>query len=161
MHEVKRVTMAIMRLHKVQTPQRKRFNMDITVTQGTTELASGDLEVDTSTTPPTGTFTPDGGYEVTAHVSSWSASPNGAANWSFQVKDSVNGDFPLGPNGNPFTYSFTGNQNAQGSNPSGNVTWPTSGITAGDPVVWQGEATEGGDEDEDEDEGYSRTQSAG
>jgi len=130
--------------------------MDITVTQGSTELASGDLEVDTSTTPPTGTFTPEGGNEVTAHVSSWSASPNGAANWSFQVKDSANGGFPLGPNGNPFTYSFTGNQNAQGSNPSGNVTWPPS-IEAGDPVVWQGEATEGGDEDE----GYSRTQSAG
>ena len=130
--------------------------MDITVTQGTTELASGDLEVDTSTTPPTGTFTPTNGTEVTAHVSSWSASPNGAANWSFHVSGSANGGFPLGPNGNPFTYSFTGNQNAQGSNPSGNVTWPPS-IAAGDPVVWQGEATEGGDEDE----GYSRTQSAG
>jgi hypothetical protein len=38
--------------------------MDITVTQGSTELASGDLEVDTSTTPPTGTFTPTDGYEV-------------------------------------------------------------------------------------------------
>ncbi|HEV8134477.1 MAG TPA: hypothetical protein VGP85_07370 [Pyrinomonadaceae bacterium] len=130
--------------------------MDITVTQGSTELASGDLEVDTSTTPPTGTFTPTDGYEVTAQVSSWSASPNGAANWSFQVSGSANGDFPLGPNGNPFRYNFTGNQNAQGSNPSGNVTWPP-GIEAGDPVVWQGEATEGGDEDE----GYSRTQSAG
>lgn len=129
--------------------------MDIVVKEGTTELASGDLEVDTSTTPPTGTFTPDGGYEVTAHVSSWSASPNGAANWSFQVSGTANGDFPLGKNGTPFTYAFTGNQNANGTNPSGRVTWP-SGIEAGDNTTWQGEATEGGDEDE----GYSRTQSA-
>jgi hypothetical protein len=131
--------------------------MDITVTQSNTELASGDLEVDTSTNPPTGTFTPDGGTEVTAHVSSWSSGPNGPANWSFQVSGSANGGFPLGKNGTPFTYSFTGNQNAQGSNPSGRVTWPDSSIEAGDPVVWQGEATAGGDEDEE----YSRTQSAG
>ena len=129
--------------------------MEITVTRDGIEIASGDLEVDTSTRPPTGTFTPEGGFEVPAQMSSWSAGPNGPANWNFQVSMVANGDFPLGPLETPFTYVFTGHQSPNG--PSGEVTWPTDNIDAGDPVIWQGEATVGGDEDE----GYSRTQSAG
>jgi len=120
--------------------------MNIIVKQGDTEIASGTLEVDTSTNPPTGTFTPDDGTEVDAQVSAWSTSAGGSTNWNFRVSGSANGDFPLGPNGTPFTYVFTGNENSSGTNPSGNVTWPNTGITAGDPVTWQGEATEGGDE---------------
>jgi hypothetical protein len=115
--------------------------MDIVVSKGGAEIASGTLTVDTSTTPPTGTFTPDGGTEVTCNVSSWSSSPNGSTNWSFVVKDEANGDFPLGPNGNQFTYSFTGHENPQGTNPSGRVTWPPS-LPGDENPTWQGDATE-------------------
>jgi|GEM_PF-1898268 len=130
--------------------------ISIVVTEDGQELASGQLFVDTSTTPPTGIFTPDGegAQQVSAQVSSWSSAPGGATNWSFQVRDQPNGDFPLGPKGGPFTYSFTGHENAQGSNPSGRVTWPQPSITGGDTVEWQGGATQG------EDESYAARQGA-
>jgi hypothetical protein len=130
--------------------------MEIVVTRDGHEIASGLLFVDTSTTPPTGNFTPNGkgASQVPAQVNSWSSSPKGATNWNFQVSDRANGDFPLGPLGTPFTYAFTGHENDQGTNPHGHVTWPKASITGGDTVEWQGGATQG------EDESYAAGQAA-
>jgi hypothetical protein len=126
--------------------------MDIVVKRDGIEIASGTLTVDTSTNPPTGTFTPDGGTLVSCNVSAWSSSAGGSTNWNFRVSGEANGDFPLGNNGNPFTYTFTGNENASGTNPSGTVNWPGSGTPDDETVTWQGEATE--------DETYARGQGA-
>jgi hypothetical protein len=117
--------------------------MKVVVTQNGVELAKGKLTVDTSKTPPTATFKPHNGTEVSCSVSAWSTLANGAVGFSFTVSNSPNGDFPLGPGGTSFTYSFTGTENANGKFPSGGVTWPeTSSIKdgGGDPPVWQSEA---------------------
>jgi len=114
--------------------------MDIVVKNGVTEIASGTLTVDTSTTPPTGTFTPTGGTEITCNVSAWSSGPSGATNWSFRITE-ANGDFPIKENGKGYTYNFIGNENAEGSDPSGSVNWPSTSPKEDETVTWQGEAT--------------------
>lgn len=122
--------------------------MNIIVKDDGVQIASGWL-----TFEPAG-FTPSGGSWAPANISNWSTQPGGATDWNFQVSGEPNGGFPPGPNGNPFTYNFTGHENPNGTNPSGRVTWPPH-LEAGENTTWQGEATAG------DDEPYSRTQAAG
>ncbi len=127
--------------------------MDIIVKDADgSEIASGTLVVDTSVSPNTATLTPEDGTATACTGVVWTSNPNGAVGFTFQVSGQANGDFPLGANGNAFTYRFTGVQNANGL-PNGNVNWPAHpGITADDNATWQGEATE--------DEPFARTQGA-
>ena len=116
--------------------------VNITVSQDSQEIASGTLEVDVSARPQTATFTPEGGSAVTCQSVSWSKNPNGATNFSFKLT-ATNGDFPVPPN-TPFqVYSFTGQENGQGKDPSGNVNWPQDdpSIEGDQTATWQGEAT--------------------
>ncbi|HUE83939.1 MAG TPA: hypothetical protein VMM84_17685 [Pyrinomonadaceae bacterium] len=116
--------------------------MEIVVKKDGSEIANGTLDVDTSVNPVTATFTPDGGTQTDCTGVAWSTSTGGAVRFSFRVSGAANGDFPLGPNGNPFTYSFTGVQNANGL-PSGTADWPSGASPQGDDdVTWQGEATD-------------------
>lgn len=126
--------------------------MEITIKNGAVEVATGDLEV-TAGNPPTATFTPTDGTEANCTGVVWNAGPNGIVGFSFQVSDQANGDFPCGANGNAYTYRFTGNQNANGSNPSGNVNFPSAGIEGDDNDTWQAGAAE--------DEPYAQSQKAG
>ena len=111
-------------------------------------LATGKLTVDTKNTPPdpiTAKFKPQNGTEVSCSVPTWSMEANGAVSFSFTVSNTANGDFPLGPNGTSFTYTFTGNENGSGKFPGGSVTWPGDSLLkdeGGDPPVWQSEADE-------------------
>jgi hypothetical protein len=127
--------------------------MNIIVKDNGTEVASGTLVVDTSTNPPSATFTPDDGTETACTSVTWSGNDGATIRFNFKVSDQANGDFPLGPNGASHTYNFNGIQTANGL-PSGNVNWPNAeaGITEDDNATWQAEATE--------DEPYARTQGA-
>jgi hypothetical protein len=127
--------------------------MDITVKNGSVEVATGDLEVDTSVNPATATFTPTDGTETDCTGVVWNAGANGNVGFNFQVSGEANGDFPCGPNGGAYTYRFTGRQNANGSSPSGNVNFPSAGITGDDNDTWQAGASE--------DEPYAQSQTAG
>jgi hypothetical protein len=128
--------------------------MDITVKNSSgEEVASGELEVDTSTRPTTATFTPTDGTETDCSGVNWNTGPNGNVSFNFQVSGEDNGDFPCGANGNAYTYQFTGHQNANGSSPSGTVNFPSAGITGDDNDTWQAGASE--------DESYAQSQTAG
>lgn len=110
-----------------------------------TEIAKGKLTVNTSVTPITVTFKPNGGTEVNCTVTTWSTSSNGPVDFSFTVSNAANGDFPLGPNNTAFTYVFTGTENSNGTYPAGSVTWPGTSLlkdTGGDSPTWQSEADE-------------------
>ena len=130
------------------------MDIPISVSLDGQEVASGTLSVDTSTTPQTGTFTPDNGTgAVTCNSVSWSSAPGGATNFSFRLTAS-NGQFPVPPNTPSYTYSFTGNENANATQANGNVNWPQNdpSIKGDETATWQGEATEG--------EPYAQRQSA-
>jgi len=117
--------------------------MDIEVkNSGGTVVATGDLEVDTSTNPPTAQFTPDDGTETDCTNVVWNTGANGNVGFHFRVSGQANGDFPCGPNGNAHTYLFSGNQNANGNSPSGTVNFPSAGIAGDDNDTWQAGATE-------------------
>ena len=126
--------------------------MDITVKNGNDVVATGDLEVETGP-PVTGTFTPTDGTETACTGVVWNTGPNGLVGFNFQVSGEANGDFPCGKNGNAYTYRFTGNQNANGSSPSGRVNFPSAKIEGDDNDTWQAGATE--------DEPYAQSQTAG
>ena len=120
------------------------YTYDIVVMQDSQELGSGVLTVDTSTTQPTGTFTPEGGTAVSCTIGSWSSNPNATADFSFTLTAS-NGDFPVPPDTPSVTYEFVGTENNAGTDPSGTVDWPQDDPrlkdVGGDPPVWQGDAT--------------------
>lgn len=115
------------------------MELEITVTNAGEELASGILDIDTSVNPNTATFTPDDGTEENCTGVVYPNSGNGAIGFNFQVSGAANGDFPLGPNGNPFTYRFTGTLN-DNSNANGNVNWPPR-PEEDEIVTWQGGTT--------------------
>jgi len=127
------------------TLNHRRYNMptyDIAVFDGSQEIATGVLTVNTSTNPMTGTFTPTDGTAVTCTIGSWGSSANAATTFSFTLT-ATNGDFPVPPNNASYTYSFVGHENNTGSDPSGHVNWPQNLLKneGGDPPTWQGEAT--------------------
>jgi hypothetical protein len=123
------------------------YTYDVEVDNGNNELASGTLTVNinNSTTPPTltGSFTPTGGTAVTCDILTWDTGPNGVVNWKFTLTK-ANGDFPIKQNGGSFTYHFTGNENASGNDPGGQVNWPNPNPEAEfeETVTWQSEATQ-------------------
>lgn len=118
-------------------------SLEITVNTPSGGEATGQLDVDLSTNPNSGTFTPTGGTETDVTPVTWASSPNGAVGFNFSVGTSANGDFPPGSGPN-YTYRFTGNQNGQGDDPSGHVNWPTSSSPTADPeVTWQSGSTAG------------------
>lgn len=116
------------------------MNVDITVKQGGQEIASGTLVVNTSTTPQSGTFTPEDGTLVNCTSVSWPANPNAAVHFTF-ILTASNGDFPVPPDTPSVTYAFTGTETATGG--SGHVPWPQDdpSVEGGDDATWQGEAT--------------------
>lgn len=118
------------------------YEYDVTVERGNTQLAAGTLIVDTSTTPPTGSFTPENGTAVTCSFSQWSTNPNGSTTWSFEIA-SPNGDFPIKGNGQKMKYNFIGVENANGTDPGGTVNWPNPNLDEEfeETVTWQSEAT--------------------
>ncbi len=130
--------------------------MEITIKNGNVEVASGELEV-ISGQPATASFTPDGGTQSNCTAVVWNVGANGTVGFHFQVTGQANGDFPCGPNGTNFTYRFTGNQNANGSAPSGQVNFPSAGIQGDDNDTWQG----GASEDAEDDEPYAESKTAG
>lgn len=118
--------------------------MEITVTSPDgQELATGTLDVDTSVSPVTATFTPDGEDATTANCTGvqWTSTANGVIRFNFQVGPSGNGDFPPGP-GNSYVYAFTGTQQANGD-PKGTVNWPNAvpSPTGDEDVNWQAGST--------------------
>jgi hypothetical protein len=122
--------------------------IDITVSVNGTQVASGTLVVVTPTNPPqtqTGTFTPTNGTAVTCTNVLWSDNPNAAVHFTFSLS-AANGQFPgpVAPARN-VVYNFTGNENAAGSQASGNIQWPVAVAslegTGDDNATWQGEAS--------------------
>lgn len=117
------------------------MDINITVKQGGQVIATGTLAVDTSTNPQTGTFTPTGGSAVTCTNVFWSSVKNTVVHFTFTLT-SANGQFPVPSDPSTFTYSFTGTENATGTQANGHVPWPQNHptIEGDDNATWQGEA---------------------
>jgi len=142
-------------------PQRKRYEMIITVKNGTVEVATGDLEV-YPVKPVSATFTPTDGNQTDCSGVIWNLRPNGSVGFDFAVTHEANGDFPCGRNGSTYVYRFTGHMNANGWSPSGQVNFPGAGIEGDDNDTWQAGASEDQSfEDESGDEPYAQSQAAG
>ena len=101
------------------------LTLPITITSGNNPVTSGSLAV-TLAKITTAIFTPTGGTWVQCGGVVWDVGPNGHVNFFFKVHGQANGGFPLGPGGRDYTYTFTGQQNANGSSPSGTVNFPSA-----------------------------------
>jgi len=113
---------------------------NIAVSNGSTAVTSGQLEVDTSVTPNTGSFTPAGvgTSAISCTNVAWPPTADQPVSFTFRIT-TANGGFLTNTNGTPFTYAFTGTQHASGA--SGAVRFPNAAIPAGDvDDTWQATA---------------------
>jgi hypothetical protein len=110
----------------------------IAVSNGSTAVTSGTLEVDTSTNPNTGSFTPAGGTAISCTSVAWPPGAGLAVNFTFRISGQADGGFLLNKNGTPFTYVFTGTQATSGA--SGSVKFPAQSPEADVDDTWQATA---------------------